>query len=85
MKQLAQLSNVYIVCSGSDCKKQGAAKVRGAIREAVRGAGKRRSSLIVQSKCMGLCKSAPVAYSQAGDEWLPCATPKKARALVASG
>lgn len=52
---------LVFICSGSDCKKAGSKKIRKELKElAIEGSLKGHCKFF-QTKCMDMCKSAPVA------------------------
>ncbi len=51
---------LVFVCSGSDCKKAGSKKIRKELKQAASDGGLKGRCKFFQTKCMDLCKSAPV-------------------------
>lgn len=51
---------LVFVCSGSDCKDAGSKKLRKALKEAAEKGSIRGRCKFFQTKCMDMCKSAPV-------------------------
>lgn len=49
------------VCSGSDCKSNGAKDFTGKIKQTLHGGEFRGQFKMVKTKCMDCCKSGPVA------------------------
>jgi NADH:ubiquinone oxidoreductase subunit E len=65
-----RIEQVVLVCNGKDCKKRGAKELRRTARSTLREMGKRRSTHIVQTKCNGFCKLAPIVSIQPHNVWL---------------
>ena len=82
MKRLSGMSEMFIICTGSDCKRKGAQKIRCALRDALKKVGRKKGSLIIQARCTGFCSEAPVFYAQCSDTWITKATPRKVKRLV---
>lgn len=51
---------LVFICSGSDCKKAGSKKIRKALKEAATDGSLKGHCKFFQTKCMDMCKSAPV-------------------------
>ncbi|MDF2158255.1 (2Fe-2S) ferredoxin domain-containing protein [Algoriphagus sp. CAU 1675] len=57
MKHKRQL---VFVCSGSDCKKSGGKEIRKDLKEALKTAPLKGNFKLIQTKCLDMCKSAPL-------------------------
>jgi NADH:ubiquinone oxidoreductase subunit E len=51
---------LVFICSGSDCKKSGSKKIRKELKEAASEGTLKGHCKFFQTKCMDMCKSAPV-------------------------
>jgi NADH:ubiquinone oxidoreductase subunit E len=51
---------LVFVCSGSDCKEAGSKRLRKDLKEAVHAAGLKGQCKFFQTKCMDMCKTAPM-------------------------
>lgn len=51
---------LVFICSGPDCKKSGSKKIRKALKEAATDGSLKGHCKFFQTKCMDMCKSAPV-------------------------
>jgi NADH:ubiquinone oxidoreductase subunit E len=51
---------LVFLCMGSDCKKGGSKKIRKELKEAAQNGSLKGHCKFFQTKCMDLCKSAPV-------------------------
>ncbi|TFV97485.1 (2Fe-2S) ferredoxin domain-containing protein [Algoriphagus kandeliae] len=51
---------LVFVCTGSDCKKAGAKAIRKHLKEDLKSGPLKGQCKLIQTKCMDLCKSAPV-------------------------
>jgi len=70
------------ICSGSDCRKKGSRELRDLARRALKKLGLAEHSLVVETKCCGLCKQAPLACVDGG-EWISKAKPKTLKREIA--
>jgi NADH:ubiquinone oxidoreductase subunit E len=52
---------LFFICTGSDCKKAGSKKIQKELKEAATEGGLKGHCKFFQTKCMDMCKSAPVA------------------------
>ncbi len=57
------------LCSGGDCKKRGAKKIRKALKSELRSAGMNRDVRVDAVDCLGLCKHGPNAVLYPGGTW----------------
>ncbi len=57
--------HLVFVCSGSDCKKAGSKRIRKELKEAATEGSLKGHCKFFQTKCMDLCKSAPVVVVDA--------------------
>ena len=51
---------LVFICSGSDCKKAGSKKIRRDLKEAATEGALKGHCKFFQTKCMDMCKSAPI-------------------------
>jgi NADH:ubiquinone oxidoreductase subunit E len=51
---------LVFICGGSDCKKAGSKKIRKALKEAATEGSLKGHCKFFQTRCMDMCKSAPV-------------------------
>ena len=51
---------LIFVCSGSDCKKSGCKEIRMGLKESFRQGEYKGQFKLIQTKCLDMCKSAPV-------------------------
>ncbi len=51
---------LVFICVGSDCKKAGAKKIKKELKESAEAGSLKGHCKFIQTKCMDLCKSAPV-------------------------
>ncbi len=51
---------LVFICSGSDCKKAGSKKIRRDLKEAATEGTLKGHCKFFQTKCMDMCKSAPI-------------------------
>lgn len=51
---------LVFICNGSDCKKSGAKKIRKELKDAATNGSLKGHCKFFQTKCMDMCKSAPV-------------------------
>lgn len=51
---------LVFICEGSDCKKAGSKKIRKELKEAATEGTLKGHCKFFQTKCMDMCKSAPV-------------------------
>ncbi|GAA0879951.1 hypothetical protein GCM10009119_29210 [Algoriphagus jejuensis] len=51
---------LVFICGGSDCKKAGSKRIRKELKEAATEGGLKGHCKFFQTKCMDMCKSAPV-------------------------
>jgi (2Fe-2S) ferredoxin len=59
-----------LVCKGGDCKKRGAKKVRKALKDGLRSAGRNNGDIRVDSvDCFGLCKHGPNVVVYPSGTW----------------
>lgn len=79
-KKLTRAAVVLFVCQGSDCKKNGAKKLRKAGKAHLADRGWKKRSVVVKTKCMDGCKRGPICHLQPGDRWL--AGPSKSELLA---
>ena len=75
-KDVSKISNVVLICNGSDCKKGGAKELKQCARRVVRDVGAKKSTMLVRTKCTGLCKQGPVVVIQPANEFVTDASPK---------
>lgn len=76
------VQSLVLVCTGSDCREKGAKSLRREARETVRSLGAKRRCLVARTKCMGMCKEAPVVCVQPGNTWLQRASAADVRAAL---
>ncbi len=81
-RNLDDVNHLVVVCVGKDCRKRGASAVRRAAKDCLQEAGVRRTSLVLKTKCAGMCKQGPVLCHQPSNTWLTDATPKRVRTLL---
>ncbi|MBC6365319.1 (2Fe-2S) ferredoxin domain-containing protein [Algoriphagus sp. AK58] len=62
-------------CTGSDCKKSGGKSIRKELKEAAKNGEIKGLVKLIQTKCMDMCKSAPVVI--VGDHFCKKATLEK--------
>lgn len=62
-------------CTGSDCKKSGGKTLRKDLRESAKSGALKGEVKLIQTKCMDMCKSAPVVI--VGDFFCKKATLEK--------
>ena len=74
--RIQRIQNVVISCQGADCRKAGAKKLRACAKRVVRDMGCNRNTMMVKTKCTGLCKQAPVMIIQPANEFVTQATPR---------
>ena len=77
-RKTEDIQHLVMICTGSDCTKKGAKKIGKSIRDCARKHGCKKDTMIVQTKCTGLCKQAPVVFIQRGNRWVTGATEKRA-------
>ena len=51
---------LVFVCTGSDCKKSGSKKIKKSLKEEAEGGTLKGKCKLFSTKCMDMCKSAPV-------------------------
>jgi NADH:ubiquinone oxidoreductase subunit E len=51
---------LVFICTGSDCKKAGSKRIRNELKEAVTDGALKGCCKFIQTKCLDMCKSAPV-------------------------
>lgn len=71
------IRHIVVICNGSDCSKKGAKNIGKAVRKCAKEMDCREETLVIRSKCAGLCGSAPVVTVQPKNQWITKATPKK--------
>ena len=71
------IEHLLIICNGSDCKKKGAKEIGKAARKTLKQLGVRKQTMVMRTKCSGLCKKAPVVALQPENLWLTKTTPKE--------
>ena len=69
------IQHTVVVCTGSDCRKKGARELKKAARDQLKKNGCADQAMVVEAKCCGLCKQAPVACVD-GADWISKAKPK---------
>lgn len=68
---------MVLVCHGSDCRKNGAKKIRTEAKDTIRALGLQKECMLVRSRCTGHCKQAPIACIQPANVWIENASEKK--------
>ena len=76
-KDPTKIKHVVMICHGSDCAKRGAKEIGKAARKCAKKMDVHGETMMVRTKCTGLCKKAPVVTIQPTNEWLTYATPRK--------
>tara|TARA_R110002020_G_scaffold368453_2_gene580286 strand:- start:2250 stop:2492 length:243 start_codon:yes stop_codon:yes gene_type:complete len=66
---------LVFICNGSDCKKSGAKKLYKELKEATNEPSLRGSCKFIKTKCMDMCKTAPIVI--VGDHFCKKATADK--------
>lgn len=69
-KKLTRAELTLFMCQGSDCKKNGAKKLRKAAKKHVKNQGWKKRVNIIKTKCMDGCKRGPICHFAQQDEWL---------------
>lgn len=77
-RNLNDLKQIVMICQGKDCKKRGSKELAKAVKDCAKELGLKRDTLIVNTKCTGNCKRAPVMCVQPSNTWLTEATPADA-------
>lgn len=75
-KDVSKICNVVLICNGSDCRKAGAKELRKCANRVAKDVGARKSTMLVRTKCTGLCKQGPVVVIQPANEFVLDAAPK---------
>ena len=84
-RNLNDLKHIVMICQGKDCKKQGSKELAKAVKDCAKELGLQRDTLIVNTKCTGNYKRAPVMSIQPSNTWLTEATPDEAVAAFRLG
>lgn len=56
------------ICNGKDCKKRGCKDIQKAIKQNLKQKRKQKAIKVINTKCTGQCKKAPVLIAQS--KWL---------------
>ena len=77
-KKVNKISQLVVICNGSDCKKKGSKDLYKTCRQSLKDLGCAKETLVVRSECTGLCKQAPVVCI-GGEKVIASATNKTLR------
>jgi NADH:ubiquinone oxidoreductase subunit E len=77
-KKTNKISQVVMICNGSDCKKKGSKDLYKTCRQSLKDLGCAKQTLVVRTECTGLCKQAPLVCI-GGTQVLAAATHKALR------
>ena len=69
-KDISKICNLVLICNGSDCRKGGAKDLKKCARRVVKDVGAKKSTMLVRTKCTGLCKQGPVVVIQPANEFV---------------
>jgi NADH:ubiquinone oxidoreductase subunit E len=71
---------LVFICSGSDCKNAGSKRLRKELKEATTAGGLKGQCKFFQTKCMDMCKTAPMVI--VGDHFCKNADTKSVLAQI---
>ena len=80
-KHLNKVECVVIICNGKDCKKKGY-ELKRAVKKQLKENGCFKKSLVMCTKCNGMCKQGPIVGVQPANEWVTKANKKKVAKLL---
>lgn len=75
-RSLEDIEHVVIVCTGKDCRKRGAKDLKKAAKACLKSCGVFGRSLVIEARCTGRCKDAPVVCHQPSNTWFKRAKAK---------
>ena len=80
--KLDKVRNVIIVCTDRDCRTAGAKSIFKKCQRHLKDSKRRKTTMLVESKCIGICERGPIVGVQPANKWLTKAEPSSAIALI---
>lgn len=79
-KKFNEIENFIFICKDKDCKKNEAKALEKAFEKSVKSLKYQKNTKILECKCTGRCKEAPVAIIN--NTWLGNVNPKEADNII---